>query len=76
VVLGVNPNTELRALRTLRDEGLLDVGRGRASRAAGTSERSEVIDMVRDLIQLGRRNGFRRDDLVALLESMRGQEKR
>jgi GntR family transcriptional regulator len=71
-VLGVNTNTVLRALRTLRDEGLLEVGRGRASRVAGTPERSEVINMMRDLIQLGRRNGFRRDDLVALLESMRG----
>jgi len=70
-VLGVNPNTELRALRTLRDEGLPDVGRGRASRAAGTPERSEVTNMMRDLIQLGRRNGFRRGDLVALLDSMR-----
>jgi hypothetical protein len=37
-----------------------------------TPERAVVIKMMEDLIQLGRRNGFRRDDLVALLESMRG----
>lgn len=71
-VLGVNTNTVLRALRHLRDEGLLEVGRGRAIRVAGTPERTELIKMMQDLIQLGRRNGYRRDDLVALLESMRG----
>jgi GntR family transcriptional regulator len=71
-VLGVNTNTVLRALRQLRDEGLLEVGRGRAIRVAGTPERTEVLKMMKDLIQLGRRNGYRRDDLVALLESMRG----
>jgi GntR family transcriptional regulator len=71
-VLGVNTNTVLRALRALRDEGLLEVGRGRAIRVAGTPERTEVLKMMRDLIQLGHRNGYRREDLVALLESMRG----
>jgi GntR family transcriptional regulator len=71
-VLGVNTNTVLRALRQLRDEGLLEVGRGRAIRVAGTPERTEVIKMMKDLIQLGRRNGYRRDELVTLLESLRG----
>jgi GntR family transcriptional regulator len=71
-VLGVNTNTVLRALRQMRDEGLLEVGRGRAIRVAGTPERTEVIKMMKDLIKLGRRNGYRRDDLIALLESLRG----
>jgi GntR family transcriptional regulator len=71
-VLGVNTNTVLRALRHLRDEGLLEVGRGRAIRVVGTPERTELIKMMKDLIQLGRRNGYRLDDLVALLESVRG----
>ena len=71
-MLGVNTNTVLRALRQLRDEGLLEVGRGRAIRVAGTPERTEVIKMMKDLIQLGRRNGYRRDELVTLLESLRG----
>jgi GntR family transcriptional regulator len=71
-VLGVNTNTVLRALRVLRDEGLLEVGRGRAIRVAGTPERTEVIKMMKELIKLGRRNGYRRDELVALLESLRG----
>src|SRR5579863_7748582 len=71
-VLGVNANTVLRALRQLRDEGLLEVGRGRAIRVAGTPERTAVIKMMKELIELGRRNGYRRDELVTLLESLRG----
>jgi GntR family transcriptional regulator len=71
-VLGVNNNTVLRALRVLRDEGLLEVGRGRAIRVAGTPERSAVIEKMKELIDLGRRNGYRRDDLVALLENLPG----
>jgi GntR family transcriptional regulator len=68
-VLGVNTNTVLRALRLLRDEGLLAVGRGRGIRVAGTPERLEVMERIRELIDLGRRNGYRRDDLIALLEN-------
>jgi GntR family transcriptional regulator len=68
-VLGVNTNTVLRALRILRDQGLLEVGRGRAIRVAGTPARTEVIQRMKELIDLGRRTGYRRDELVALLES-------
>jgi GntR family transcriptional regulator len=68
-VLGVNTNTVLRALRLLRDQGLLEVGRGRAIRVAGTPERTEVIEAIGALIELGLRNGYRRAELAALLES-------
>lgn len=71
-VLGVNTNTVLRALRELRDQGLLEVGRGRAIRVAGTPERTEVVEKLRELVELARRNGYRRADLVALLESLPG----
>ena len=71
-VLGVNTNTVLRALRLLRDQGLLEVGRGRAIRVAGTPERTEVIEAIGALIELGLRNGYRRSDLAALLESYPG----
>lgn len=71
-VLGVNTNTVLRALRLLRDQGLLEVGRGRAIRVAGTPERSEVIEALGELVELGRRNGYGRAELAALLETFSG----
>lgn len=71
-VLGVNTNTVLRALRLLRDQGLLEVGRGRAIRVAGTPERTEVIAAMGELIELGRRSGYGRADLAALLENFSG----
>ena len=69
-VLGVHTNTVLRALRLLRDEGLLEVGRGRAITVAGTPERGIVVSKMRELIELGRRNGYRRDELLAMMERL------
>jgi len=69
VVLGVNTNTVFKALRLLRDQGLLEIGRGRGIKVAGTPERTEVIERMKDLLELGRRSGYRRDDLIALLET-------
>lgn len=69
-VLGVNTNTVLRALRLLRDEGLLEMGRGRAIRVAGTAERGAVVDKTKELIAFARQRGYRRLELIALLESL------
>ena len=66
-VLGVNNNTVLRALRLLRDEGLLEMGRGRAIRVTGSPDRSAVIGKTKELIEFARRHGYRRDELIALL---------
>jgi GntR family transcriptional regulator len=66
-VLGVNKNTVLRALHLLRDEGLLEMGRGRAIRVTGTAEQSTLVAKTTELIQLARSNGYRREDLVALI---------
>lgn len=66
-VLGVNNNTVLRALRLLRDEGLLEMGRGRAIRVTGSPDRSAVIAKTKDLIAFARHHGYRRDELIALL---------
>ena len=71
-VLGVHTNTVLRALRMLREEGLLEVGRGRAITVAATPERGVVVAKMKELIDLGRRNGYRRDELVAMLQSLPG----
>jgi GntR family transcriptional regulator len=68
--LGVNTNTVLRALRLLRDEGLLEFRRGRGVSVAGTPERVMLLDKARELIDVGRSLGYRREDLVRLIESL------
>jgi GntR family transcriptional regulator len=69
-VLGVNPNTVLRALRLLRDEGLVEMGRGRAIRVTGSAERGAVIAKTKELIEFARRHGYRRDELIALMHRL------
>jgi GntR family transcriptional regulator len=69
-VLGVNKNTVLRALHILRDEGLLDFQRGRGITVAGTPERSAVINRVRELVEFCRTQGYRRDEVVEMIESL------
>ena len=67
-VLGVNTNTVLRALRTLRDEGLLEFRRGRGITIAGTPERGAVLRRVNELVDFARAQGYRREELVGMIE--------
>jgi GntR family transcriptional regulator len=69
-VLKVNRNTVLRALRQLRDEGLLEVRRGRGVTVVATPEQGEVHARARELVELARRNGYRREELMELIESL------
>jgi GntR family transcriptional regulator len=69
-VLGVNTNTVLRALRTLRDEEILEFRRGRGVTVAGTPSRSAVIAQARELVELGRKHGYRPEELVRLIEDL------
>src|SRR6266487_554393 len=66
-VLGVNTNTVLRSLRLLRDEGLLEFRRGRGISVFGTPERGAVIARARELVDFARRQGYRVDELVAII---------
>jgi GntR family transcriptional regulator len=68
-VMGVNTNTVLRAVRLLRDEGLLELRQGRGIRVTGTPERSAVHEHVAQLLQLGQRHGITRAELVRLIQS-------
>jgi GntR family transcriptional regulator len=66
-VLGVNANTVLRALRLLRDEGLLEFRRGRGVTVAGSPERGAVIERTKQLLEFARFNGYRKEDLMEIL---------
>jgi GntR family transcriptional regulator len=69
-VLGVNTNTVLRALRDLRDEGLLEFRRGRGITVTGTPEQSALITQAKELISLARKHGYRVDELVRIIEDV------
>jgi GntR family transcriptional regulator len=69
-VLGVNANTVFRALRLLRDEGLLEVRRARGVTVSGTPQQSAVVLRAKELIRFARRQGYARDELVRLIESL------
>src|SRR6476659_10181974 len=69
-VLGVNTNTVLRALRVLRDEGLLEFRRGRGISVAGTPERGAVVARAKELVDFARRQGYRLDELVEIIENV------
>jgi GntR family transcriptional regulator len=69
-VLGVNTNTVLRSLRLLRDEGMLEFRRGRGVTVAGTPEKGAVIARARELVSFARQQGYRRDELIQLMEEI------
>src|SRR6185312_13466878 len=69
-VLDVNTNTVLRSLRLLRDEGLLEFRRGRGVTVAGTPEKGAVIVRARELVSFARQQGYRRDELIQLIEEL------
>ena len=69
-VLEVNPNTVLRALRQLRDEGLLEFRRGRGITVAASPEHGAVVAQARELALLARKYGYRRDELIRIIEAL------
>jgi GntR family transcriptional regulator len=69
-VLGVNSNTVLRALRILRDEGLLEFRRGRGITVSGTPEQSAVLEKARELATFARRFGYRPDELARIIRAL------
>ena len=69
-VLGVNTNTVLRSLRLLRDEGLLEFRRGRGISVSGTPEQGAVVQRAKELVEFARRQGYRTDELVKIIEEL------
>lgn len=69
-VMEVNTNTVLRALRLLRDEGLLELRQGHGIRVTGTPERGTVLTKVVEVVQLGRQNGYTGAELARMIGSV------
>ena len=69
-VLDVNTNTVLRALRQLRDEGLLEFRRGRGITVTGTPDRGAIIARARELVSLAHHHGYRLDELLGIIRDI------
>jgi GntR family transcriptional regulator len=69
-VMGVNSNTVLRALRELRDEGMLEFRRGRGVTVTGTPERGAVITRALELVRFARQQGYEPAELIEIIEGL------
>ena len=69
-ILGVNKNTVLRAMHILRDEGLVEFGRGNGITVTGTPQQSAVVKRVRELLDYCRTQGYRREEIVQMIEGL------
>jgi GntR family transcriptional regulator len=66
----VNTNTVLRALRLLRDEGLLEFRRGRGVTVAGSAQQGAVLARARELVRFARQQGYDRAELIRVIEGI------
>lgn len=66
-VMGVNTNTVLRALRALRDEGLLEMRPRRGTTVVGTPAESDLRGKVAELVRFARQRGYTSTELQAMI---------
>jgi GntR family transcriptional regulator len=69
-VLGGNRNTVLRALRLLREEGVVEFRRGRGITVTAAPQATALVTAARDLLAQARRHGYDRDDLIRLVQAL------
>jgi len=67
--LGVNMHTVLRAFQTLRDEGLLEVRRGRGTSVARDAKSAaRHVELARSLVNGARRAGLDNHEILRRVE--------
>lgn len=66
--LDINMHTVLRAYSTLRDEGLVELRRGRGAVVTGAPPDAEVEELLRSLLAAGRRHGLTPAELAARIQ--------
>ncbi len=69
-VAGVNQNTMFKALRLLRDEGILEFQRGRGISVIGTPERGALMQRVRELMDYARGQGYQRAEVIDMIDAL------
>jgi GntR family transcriptional regulator len=69
-VMHVNTNTVLRALRQLRDEGLLELRPGHGIRVSGTPQRGALLAKAIELVALSRESGYDRAELLEIVKQV------
>lgn len=70
-VLGVNHNTVYRALRQLRDEGLLEFRRGRGITVTHEAPgRSALVARCRELLRYSVGQGYEKQELLRIIERL------
>jgi len=69
-VMHVNTNTVLRALRLLRDEGLLELRPGQGIRVSGTPQRGALLTKAIELVKLSRESGYSRTELLDIIKQV------
>jgi len=60
-------------LRLLREEGLLELGRGRSIRVTGTPQQVAMTDKARELLSFARRHGYALDEVMSLIRNLAGE---
>ncbi len=66
--LDVNMHTVLRGLAVLRDEGTIEMRRGRGAVVISDAVRSDLIRLVGELVAQSRRSGMKPAEVLALVE--------
>jgi GntR family transcriptional regulator len=69
-VMHVNANTVLRALRLLRDEGLVELRPGHGIRVSGTPQRGALLAKAIELVKLSRESGYNRAELLDIIKQL------